>query len=145
VSSGADRERETVLNQGPLVLFDGVCTLCNGSVRFLAPRDRTGRLRFAAIQSVPGQEILGRHGLPLDDWESFVFLEDGRIHQKSAAFFRIARHMTGAWPLLRLLRIVPRPIADWFYDRVARNRYALFGRHEHCLVPSDTLRAKFIT
>lgn len=80
-----EQERAAILAQGPLVLFDGVCALCNGSVRFLAPRDRTGRLRFAAIQSAAGQEVLRRHGLPLTDWRSFVFLEDGAVHLKSSA------------------------------------------------------------
>jgi predicted DCC family thiol-disulfide oxidoreductase YuxK len=139
-----EEERAAILEHGPLVLFDGVCTLCNGSVRFLAPRDRTGLLRFAAIQSEAGQAVLRRHGLPLADWESFVFLEDGVVHRKSAAVFRIARHMSGAWPMLRVFRFFPGRVSDWFYDRVARNRYALFGRHEQCPMPSEALRAKFL-
>ena len=137
-------ERTRILAHGPLVLFDGLCALCDGSVRFLAPRDRTGNLHFAAMQSEAGQEVLRRHGLPLSDWESFVFLEDGKLHLKSSACLRIIRYMRGAWPMLSALRIVPLGVSDWFYDRVARNRYALFGRHEHCLLPSEALRAKFL-
>lgn len=142
MNAPADSDR--ILTQGPLVLFDGVCNLCNGSVRFLAPRDRTGRLRFAPIQSSAGQAVLGQHGLPLDDWESFVFLEDGEVHQKSAAWFRLLRYLPLPWSLLGLFRLTPRPVADWFYDRVARNRYALFGRHDTCLLPTPELRSKFV-
>lgn len=127
-----------------MVLFDGVCNLCNGSVRFLAPRDRTGRLRFAHIQSTTGQAVLARHGLPVTDWDSFVFIEDDRAYAKSEAVFRIVRLMRWPWPMLRLLRILPRHAADWLYDRVARNRYALFGKQDLCLVPSDDLRGKFV-
>ena len=137
-------ESDGILTQGPLVLFDGVCNLCNASVRFLAPRDRTGRLRFAPIQSSAGQAVLGQHGLPLDDWESFVFLEDGQVYQKSAAWFRLLRYLPQPWRLLGLFRLTPRPVADWFYDRVARNRYALFGRHDTCLMPTPELRSKFV-
>ena len=139
-----EAERAAILEHGPLVLYDGVCPLCNGSVRFLAPRDRTGRLRFAAIQSEAGQTVLRRHGLPLTDWASFIFLEEGAVHLKSSACLRIICYMSGAWPALSVLRILPRRVSDWFYDRVAGNRYAWFGRHEHCLLPSETLRAKFL-
>lgn len=139
-----EEERAAILEHGPLVLFDGVCNLCNGSVRFLAPRDRTGLLRFAAIQSEAGQAVLRRHGLPLTHWESFVFLEDGVVHRKSSACLRIICYMSNAWPALLVFRAVPRRLSDWVYDRVARNRYAWFGRHEHCLLPTEALRAKFI-
>ena len=130
--------------EGPLVLFDGICNLCSFSVRFLAPRDRTGRLRFASIQSAVGQQVLQRHGLPLQNWDSFVLLDGDRAYLKSEAFFRSVRFMRRPWPLLGLGRIVPSPVADWLYDRIARNRYALFGRKPHCMVPSPELRAKFL-
>jgi predicted DCC family thiol-disulfide oxidoreductase YuxK len=137
-------EPDPVLTDGPLVLFDGVCNLCNGGVRFLAPRDRTGRLRFAPIQSAVGQAVLGQHGLPLTDWDSFVFLEGGLIFEKSAAWFRLLHYLPQPWRLLGLFRLTPLPVADWFYDRVARNRYRLFGRHETCLLPTPELRSKFV-
>jgi predicted DCC family thiol-disulfide oxidoreductase YuxK len=138
------QERATILEHGPLVLYDGVCALCNGSVRFLAPRDRTGRLHFAPIQSEAGQKVLRRHGMPLTDWQSFVFLDSGEVHLKSSACLRIICYMSGAWPALRVFRILPRGVLDWFYDRVAANRYALFGRHEDCLMPTEALQAKFL-
>lgn len=128
----------------PLVLFDGVCNLCNGFVRFLAPRDRTGQLRFAHIQSVTGQAVLQQHGLPVTDWDSFVFVEENRAYRKAEAMFRIARSMRWPWSLLRLGRCLPRRLADRLYDRVARNRYVLFGKKDQCLVPDGPLRARFL-
>ncbi|HVJ54495.1 MAG TPA: thiol-disulfide oxidoreductase DCC family protein [Aliidongia sp.] len=135
---------DDVLTQGPLVLFDGVCNLCSASARFLVTHDRTGRLRFAAMQSEAGRTVLRRHGLPLDDWDSFIFLDRGRLHLKSDAAFELARFLRSPWPLLRIGRVLPRPLADWLYDRVARNRYALFGRKEQCMVPSAEIRSRFL-
>jgi predicted DCC family thiol-disulfide oxidoreductase YuxK len=135
---------DEALTIGPLVLFDGVCNLCSFSVQFLVPRDRDGRLRFAAIQSEPGQAVLRRHGLPPRDWDSFVLLDGGRVYLKSAAIFRIVRFLRWPWPLLGIFAWMPRILADWLYDRVARNRYALFGRKQHCMMPSAELRAKFL-
>jgi len=138
------QERNRVGLTGPLVLFDGVCNLCSGSVQFLVPRDRTGRLHFAPIQSALGQQVLQRHKLPIRDWDSFVFLDEGRIYLRSAAIIRIARFMRWPWTMLTAFRLLPRTMADWLYDRVARNRYALFGRRAVCMVPDDGLRARFL-
>ncbi|MFP5286666.1 MAG: thiol-disulfide oxidoreductase DCC family protein, partial [Thermoanaerobaculia bacterium] len=87
----------------PIVLFDGVCNLCNGSVRFLLKRDPEGRFRFAALQSDIGRSLLAEHGLGADSLSSVVLIEDGRAWQESSAALRIARHLPGAWKLLRVL------------------------------------------
>jgi predicted DCC family thiol-disulfide oxidoreductase YuxK len=129
----------------PLILFDGVCNLCSWSVQFLAPRDRQRRLWFAGVQSNTGQAVLYGSGLPTGDWDSFVLVEDGRVYLKSRAFFRTVRYMTYPWPLLRIARIVPRRLADWLYDRVARNRYAVFGRKQICMIPRADLAARFLS
>jgi predicted DCC family thiol-disulfide oxidoreductase YuxK len=128
----------------PIILFDGVCNLCSWSVQFLAPRDREGRLWFAAVQSTAGQALLARHGIPAEDWESFVLIEDGQPYFKSDAFFRTVRYMTYPWPFLRIGRVLPRRLADCLYDRVARNRYALFGRKQTCMMPRPELAARFL-
>jgi predicted DCC family thiol-disulfide oxidoreductase YuxK len=141
----AQQERNRAALTGPLVLFDGVCNLCNGFVRFLLPRDRTGRLYFAPIQSEVGQQVLQRHKLPLEDWDSFVLLDEGRVYLKSEAFLRIVRFLDWPWRALRLLRCLPRPVADWLYDRVARNRYALFGRKQECMMPDEAQRTRFLS
>jgi predicted DCC family thiol-disulfide oxidoreductase YuxK len=118
--------------------------LCSWSVQFLAPRDRDGVLWFAAIQSATGQAVLNQHGIPAQDWESFVLIEDGRAYFKSEAFFRIVRYMTRPWPIVRIGRYLPRSLADWLYDRVARNRYAVFGRKAVCMLPRPDLAARFL-
>jgi predicted DCC family thiol-disulfide oxidoreductase YuxK len=128
----------------PLILFDGVCNLCSWSVQFLAPRDRHRALWFAAVQSATGQAALKAHGLPVTDYESFVLVENGQAYFKSDAFFRTLRYMTWPWPLLRVGRFVQRPLADWLYDRVARNRYAVFGRKATCMPPRADLAARFL-
>ncbi len=102
-------------------------------------------LWFAAVQSAVGQAVLKGHGLPADDYESFVLVEQGQAYFKSDAFFRTLRYMTWPWPLLRIGRFLPRALADWLYDRVARNRYALFGRKNACMLPRPELAARFLT
>jgi predicted DCC family thiol-disulfide oxidoreductase YuxK len=129
---------------GPLVLFDGVCNLCSWSVQFLAPRDRDRALWYAAVQSPFGQRVLERYGLPTGDYDSFVFLENGQVHLKSAAFLRVVRYMREPWPILRIGQVLPRLWADWMYDRVARNRYAVFGKKSVCMVPRADMMGRFI-
>ncbi|MFM9842969.1 MAG: thiol-disulfide oxidoreductase DCC family protein [Dongiaceae bacterium] len=128
----------------PVMLFDGVCNLCSGWVHFAITRDPRARLRFAAVQSPLGQEFLARHGLPLDVYDSFYFVEDGVVYEKSAAWFRMVRHLRRPWPWFRAGAIVPRELRDVVYDLVARNRYRWFGRREVCLVPTADIAARFI-
>jgi predicted DCC family thiol-disulfide oxidoreductase YuxK len=127
-----------------IVLFDGVCNFCSNAVRFLIPRDRTGRLRFAALQSETGAGIQRRFDLDPADLDTMVLVEDGRVYLKSGAALRVLRQLSGAWPLLSLLLVVPRPIRDWAYDRFAERRYRWFGRSDACLVPTPELRERFL-
>jgi predicted DCC family thiol-disulfide oxidoreductase YuxK len=113
-----------------IVLFDGVCNLCQGTVGFLLPRDRRGRLRFASLQSDTGRRLLAEHGLDRAAPDSVVLVEDGRAWVKSSAALRIARHLGGAWRLFALFRVVPRPLRDWAYDVIARNRLRFLFRSE---------------
>lgn len=128
----------------PVMLFDGVCYLCSGWVAFAIERDPAGYLRFAAVQSPVGQDFLRRRGLPVDLFESFYLVDRGRVYEKSEAFFRMVTHLRWPWPLLRAGRWVPRFLRDWAYDRVARNRYRLFGRRSECLVPDPSIADRFI-
>ena len=130
---------------GPLVLYDGTCGLCNRSVQLILRNDRRGRFRFAALQSEAGQALLARHGLPSDRMDTVVLVEDGRAYTRSRAALRIARRMDAPWPALWTLAVVPRAVADFFYDRVARNRYRLFGRTEACMLPPPDVRARFLS
>jgi predicted DCC family thiol-disulfide oxidoreductase YuxK len=128
----------------PVVLFDGVCNLCSFWVRFAIAHDPEARLRFAAVQSELGQEFLRCRSLPTDVFESFYLIENGQVFEKSTAFLRMVRHLRRPWPLLRAARILPRPLRDWIYDRIARNRYRLFGRRDSCLVPSPEVANRFV-
>jgi len=123
-----------------IVLFDGVCNLCNGLVRFILARDPAGRFRFASLQSDAARRLLGDAGPA----ETIVLLEAGKWYTKSSAALRIARAMRVPWPILYAFAIVPRPLRDLVYDWVARHRYAWFGRREACLLPTPELRKRFL-
>ncbi len=128
-----------------VVLFDGVCNFCSGSVRFVAPRDPAGRFAFAALQSPVGRALQERFGLPADALDTIVLVENERVWVKSAAIARILRGLSGLWPVLGvLLGLVPRPLRDFGYDQFAARRYAWFGRSEACLVPTPELRERLL-
>lgn len=127
-----------------VVLFDGVCNLCNGSVQFILKRDPHGRFRFASLQSDAGRGLLHAHGLPADALESVVLVEDGRAWTRSDAALRIARGLSGGWRAAGVLRVVPRPLRDAVYGLVARNRYRWFGKRESCMIPTPEWRARFL-
>jgi predicted DCC family thiol-disulfide oxidoreductase YuxK len=126
-----------------VLLFDGVCTLCNGFVQFVIQRDPAGRFQFAALQSDAARRLLRAAPHPLPD--SLVLVENGRVFMKSTAALRVVRGLSFPWPLASVFVAVPRPLRDWVYDIVARNRYRWFGRREVCMVPTPELRARFLS
>jgi predicted DCC family thiol-disulfide oxidoreductase YuxK len=131
----------------PVVLFDGVCNLCNATVNFLIDRDPPGRLRFAALQSNAAKNMLGALGasLPEGPPESILLVEGGHIYQGSTAALRIARHLANpGWRLAAALLAVPRPLRDAVYRWIAKNRYGWFGRADVCRVPTGDLRSRFL-
>jgi predicted DCC family thiol-disulfide oxidoreductase YuxK len=127
-----------------VVLFDGVCNLCNGAVQFVVAHDPQARLRLTSIQSPPGQAILRWLGMPTEQFDTMVFLERGRAYTKSSAALRIARHFPPPWSWLAIFLILPAGFRDWFYDRVAQNRYRWFGKSESCMIPTPELRKRFL-
>lgn len=127
----------------PVLLFDGVCNLCNGVVRLVVRFDAAGTFRFAPLQSTVGRALLERHGLDADDFDSFVLVEDGRAFEKSAAALRVARRLDGPWPLLWPLVYAPERLRDAGYDLVANHRYRVFGRTDECQLPPPELRERF--
>jgi predicted DCC family thiol-disulfide oxidoreductase YuxK len=129
---------------GPVLLFDGVCVLCSGSVRFVLAHERDHEIRFATMQSRTGQALLRLHDLPVTDFDSVVFVVDGRPLERSAAALAVARHLRAPWRWLRAAAIVPRPLRDRVYDWIARHRYRWFGRRESCMVPDAATRARFL-
>jgi predicted DCC family thiol-disulfide oxidoreductase YuxK len=140
-----DDDRTIPSVDGPVVLYDGTCGLCDRSVQLILRHDRRGRFRFAALQSDTGRALLARHGLPVDALDTVVLVEDGHAWTKSGAALRIARRMDAPWPALSTLRLVPRPVRDFFYDRVAKSRYRIFGRVDACMLPPPEVRARFLS
>ncbi|AMQ00170.1 thiol-disulfide oxidoreductase [Pedobacter cryoconitis] len=130
--------------QQAIIFFDGVCNLCAGSVKFVIKRDHKDRFRFAALQSDITQQHLGPFGLSLSELSSIILLENGRVYQRSTAALRIARHLSGGWPLLYVFIIVPAFIRDFVYNQIAKRRYTIWGREESCMVPTAELKAKFL-
>jgi predicted DCC family thiol-disulfide oxidoreductase YuxK len=130
-----------------VVLFDGVCNLCNATVQFILDRDEAGYFRFAALQSEPGAKALAAHGhAPVaDEPDSVMLVEGGRVYERSDAALRIARRLGGAWPAMAVFLAVPRFLRDAVYKFIARNRYRWFGRTEECRIPTPALRARFLT
>jgi predicted DCC family thiol-disulfide oxidoreductase YuxK len=132
------------MNNGPTVLFDGVCKFCDASVNFLIDHDRAGRLRFAALQSEAGQALLREGGLPTDRLNSLVLIEGKRVSTRSTAAFRIARYLDSPWPVLCVFLLLPAFLRDAAYDLVAANRYRWFGRLDACRVPTPESRRRFL-
>lgn len=127
-----------------LVVFDGVCVLCSGFARFILKRDRAFAFRLTTAQSPLGQALYRHYGLDPDAFETNLVLADGRAHAKLDSIAATGERLGGPWRALSLLRLLPRSLADWLYDRVARNRYALFGRTESCMIPPPEWRDRFI-
>lgn len=132
------------MDEHPILLFDGVCNLCEASVQFIIKRDPQARFRFAPLQSKTGQELLRQRGLESGELSTMVLLDGGRHYTKSDAALRIARRLSKGWSLLAVAWVVPRPIRDWVYERIAANRYRWFGQKESCLVPTPELRSRFL-
>jgi len=137
-------ESAIVDSDHPVLLFDGTCNLCNGSIQFIIPRDPAGKLRFAPLQSALGSRVRQAAGLSTDDLETVVLIEDGMAYTKSDAAIRVAEHLGGIYRLLSLGRLVPRGVRDRVYDFVAEHRYDWFGRKDQCMIPDDDVRDRFI-
>jgi predicted DCC family thiol-disulfide oxidoreductase YuxK len=127
-----------------VVLFDGVCNLCNGAVNFVIDRDPEGYFKFAALQSDEGQDLLDAVGAADTGLSSIILVEEGKVYRQSTAALRIARRLSGAWPLLYLFIVVPRPLRDLVYDWIANNRYDWFGKRDQCRIPTPDLQARFL-
>ena len=128
----------------PILLFDGVCNLCNGFVQFIIKRDKNAKFKFASLQSEIGQEYLKQHHLETEVFESFVYLKNDKFYQKSTAALTLFKDLGGAWVLMYVLMIFPRFIRDFFYNLIARNRYKMFGKRESCMLPSPELKNRFL-
>jgi predicted DCC family thiol-disulfide oxidoreductase YuxK len=134
---------EGIPTDRPVLLFDGVCNLCNGLVQWLIERDG-GRFRFAALQSEAGRRLLERHDLPTDDFDTFVLVEGDDHWTKSTAALRVLRRLGLPYSLLYPSVVVPRVVRDRVYEFVADHRYGWFGRRESCMRPTPEREARFL-
>jgi len=128
----------------PVVLFDGVCNLCNASVQFILKREANNRLLFSPLQSAYSRKLLERFHLPANYLNSILLYENGRLYTTSTAALHITRYLKGLYPLLYGLIILPKFIRDGLYRRIARHRYQWFGKREQCMVPKPGMRERFL-
>lgn len=127
-----------------IVLFDGVCNLCNSSVNFIIDNDPKGLFKFGALQSAEGQKMLAEYNLEADKFKSIVLIYNNKVYHKSTAALMIARRLTGLWPLLYAFIIVPPFIRHAVYDFIAKNRYKWYGKQDTCRIPTPELKERFL-
>lgn len=127
-----------------IVLFDGVCNLCNGAVQWIIPRDPQARISFASLQSPTGHTLAAQYGIDAQQLDSIVVIADNTAYTESDAILRICAMLTWPWPLLAGARIIPRTWRNALYRVVARNRYRWFGQRETCMMPTPTNARRFL-
>ena len=127
-----------------IILFDGVCNLCNGAITFIIQRDKKDVFRYAALQSDIGRKLAQENNIDLEKVDSIILIDNDKAYLKSTAALGISRHLRGGWPLLSIFLILPAFIRNWVYDFIARNRYKWFGKKEACMIPTPELKSKFL-
>ncbi|MGP4066461.1 thiol-disulfide oxidoreductase DCC family protein [Oceanobacillus sp. M65] len=126
-----------------LILFDGVCNFCDRSVQFVMKRDPEAKFTFASLQSGAGERVKEYYKID-PSLDSMILVEDGTYYTKSTAALKICKNLKGLWKVFSVLLVIPKPIRDFFYNIVARNRYKWFGKRESCRLPSPEERSRFL-
>jgi predicted DCC family thiol-disulfide oxidoreductase YuxK len=132
------------MNHNRIILFDGVCNFCNSSVNFVIERDKKSTIKFAALQSDAGQQLLQQFNLPTNQFNSFVYIEGGKLFTESTASLRVVKNLPAPWPVVYGFIIVPKFIRDGIYKWIAKNRYKWFGKKDQCMIPSPEIRSRFL-
>lgn len=127
-----------------VILFDGVCKLCNAWANFIIEYDTRQVFRLCSVQSPQGQAILAHFGYPTDEYETMLLVEGSTALEKSAAFLRVMQLMGLPWSSVAVFQLIPAPVRDWLYERIALNRYVLFGRYDVCRLPEPEHAARFL-
>jgi predicted DCC family thiol-disulfide oxidoreductase YuxK len=127
-----------------IILFDGVCNLCNGLVRFIIKRDKSGRFKFASLQSDIGQQWLKRFDLAKNEFESFILMRGDKYYLKSTGVLKMLRELRGIWKAFYIFIVIPRPVRDFLYDLIAKSRYRIFGKQDTCMIPTPELKDRFL-
>ena len=132
------------MNSNRVILFDGVCNFCNSTVNFVIERDKKTIIKFAALQSDAGQQLLKQFNLSTSQFNSFIYIEDGKVFTQSTAALRVCKNLSALWPLLYGFIMVPEFIRDGIYKWIAKNRYKWFGKKDQCMIPSPEVRSRFL-
>ena len=127
-----------------IILFDGVCNLCNSAVKFVLNRDTNSVFNFASLQSDVAKKLLGNSEVSHSDSGTIVLIDNGKVYTRSTAALRVCKYLSGLWPLMTVFMIVPRFIRDWVYNLISRNRYRWFGKLDTCMIPSPEVKDKFL-
>ena len=130
--------------QQHIILFDGVCNLCNGFVQFVIKHDPEGRFKFAALQSEEAEKLLRNFNLPPLRPDSIILLENSKLYMESTAALRILKKLSGIWPALYAGIVLPAFLRNAVYKLIARNRYKWFGKQESCMLPTPELKSRFL-
>ena len=128
----------------PIIIFDGVCNLCESSVIFLIQRDKSGKFKFASAQSEAGINLQNRYGINPLVPETMVLIKNGVVYTKSDAAIEIVKNLNGVWKILSAAKLVPKSLRDWAYSKIAKNRYEWFGKKDSCMIPSLDIRNRFL-
>ncbi|CAM4297638.1 thiol-disulfide oxidoreductase DCC family protein [Gillisia limnaea] len=128
-----------------IILFDGVCNLCNNSVNFIIEHDKKDVFRFASLQSEIGQKLTSERGIDPEELDSIVLIEPGVAYfKKSTAALEISKELSGGYSMLKYFSFLPEGLRDGVYDLIANNRYKWFGKKDSCMIPTPELKAKFL-
>jgi predicted DCC family thiol-disulfide oxidoreductase YuxK len=133
--------KEAELN---IILFDGVCNLCNHSVQFIIKHDKKGKFRFASLQSNFGKAQISKYQIDPNKTNSVIFIKGEKVFTRSSAALKIVKDLNGLWPILYIFIFIPPFIRNFIYDFIAKNRYKWFGKKESCMVPLPELKSKFL-
>ncbi|WP_144393354.1 thiol-disulfide oxidoreductase DCC family protein [Pleionea sediminis] len=127
-----------------VILFDGVCKLCNAWSHFIIKHDKQYRFKLASVQSPEGRQLLQHFDYSLDEYETMLVIDKKTCLEKSDAFFYVMSQLGSPWRALLLFKVIPKRLRDWLYDRIALNRYQLFGKYDQCLLPTPDHNKRYL-
>jgi predicted DCC family thiol-disulfide oxidoreductase YuxK len=138
------RDIETLIKTQNIVVFDGVCALCNGWIKFLLRFDRQKRFQFVIAQSDLGAQLYAHAGERSDIYETMLVFADGKYYGKADAITAVLGTIGWPWKLFSIARFLPAFLKTWLYDRLAHNRYKIFGKYDQCMIPTPEIKARFL-
>ncbi len=129
---------------GAILLFDGVCNFCNGTVNYVIAHDAAGYFKFTPLQSDAGEALVQKYGIDTAETDSVILIENERAYLHSTAALQIARRLDGITSWAYAFIVIPKPIRDFLYKLFAKHRYRLFGRQDACMIPTPEIRSRFL-